>query len=59
MHGTFKPNTIAPSGNYEIIYSETQEFGMGGPYASSIYLKPKGKAPYFIADMCQSDVLFT
>ena len=58
MHGTYKPNTISPSGNYEIIYGETHEYGMGGPYASSIYLKQKDKAPFFIENMCYGDLRF-
>ncbi len=58
MHGTYKPNTKSPSGNYEIIYGETHEYGMGGPYASSIYLKQKDKAPFFIENMCFGMVQF-
>ncbi len=59
MHGTYKPNTISPRGNYEIIYGETHEYGMGGPYASSIYLKQKNKAPFFIENMCYGNLRFS
>ncbi len=58
MHGTYKPNTKSPSGNYEVIYGETHEYGMGGPYASSIYLKQKDRAPFFIENMCFGDLRF-
>jgi hypothetical protein len=58
MDKNYKPNTLAPSGNYEIIYGETNEYGMGGPYASCIYLKLKDKAPFFVADMCYGDLQF-
>ena len=58
MHGTYKSNTKSRSGNYEIIYGETYEYGMGGPYASSIYLKQKEKAPFFIENMCFGDLRF-
>ena len=58
MHGTYKPNTKSPNGNYEIIYGETHEYGMAGLYASSIYLKQKDKAPFFIENMCYSDLRF-
>jgi hypothetical protein len=59
MHGTYKPTLKSPSGNYEIIYGITHEYGMGGPYASEVYLKPKDKAPFFISSMCYGDVFFT
>jgi hypothetical protein len=57
MEARYLPNTIFPSGDYEIIYGEAQEFGMGGPYASSIYLKPKDKAPFCISSMCFKEVI--
>jgi hypothetical protein len=58
MHGTTKPSYTTPSGKYKIIYGETFEFGMGGPYAADIYLKPKGKPKVFLSEKCYGDVLF-
>jgi hypothetical protein len=58
MNTIYKPNKLSASGNYEIIYGETNEYGNGGPYASCIYLKLKDKAPFFVADKCYGDVQF-
>ncbi len=52
MGGEYKPALKSPSGNFEIIFGETHEYCMDSPLASCIYLKPKDKAPSFIADMC-------
>lgn len=59
MEGTFKPNTISPSGMYEITFGETHEYGMGGPYASDIYLSTNGNKPILISNMCFGDIRFT
>jgi hypothetical protein len=59
MHGTTKPSVKSPSGKYKIIYGETFEFGMGGPYAQDIYLKLKGKDKVFISEKCYGDALFS
>ncbi len=52
MHGTYKSNTISPTGKYEIIYGENRELRMGGPYASSIHIQIAKTAPFFVADNC-------
>jgi hypothetical protein len=57
MEGAYKQNIQFPNGKYEIIHGITHEYGMGGPYASTIYLKPKEEAPFFISDMVFGDVL--
>jgi hypothetical protein len=57
MHGTFKRNTPFPNGKYKVVYGITHEFGMGGPYASSIYLRPKNQAPIFISGMCYGEAV--
>jgi hypothetical protein len=59
MHGTTKQSIVSPSGKYKIIYGETHEYGMGGPYAQDIYLKPKGKDMVFISEKCYGDALFS
>jgi hypothetical protein len=59
MHGTTKPSTISPSGKYKIVYGETHEYGMGGPYAQDIFLKLKGKAKALISEKCYGDALFS
>jgi hypothetical protein len=59
MEGTFKPNTISPSGMYEITFGETHEYGMGGPHASEIYLSTNGNKPILISNMCFGDIRFT
>lgn len=58
MEGTFKHNIISPSGKYEISFGETHEYGMGGPYASDIYLSTNGTKPILISNMCYADVYF-
>jgi hypothetical protein len=49
-------NTISPKGTYEIIFGYQEEFGMGGPYAGSIYLTFKDKPPMFIHGKCYGDL---
>jgi hypothetical protein len=56
MNSRTPENTISPSGNYEIIYGYKEEFGMGGPYAGSVYLAFKDKPPMFIHGMCYGDL---
>jgi hypothetical protein len=56
MNYRFPENSLSPSGNYEIIFGYKEEFGMGGPYAGSIYLAFKDKPPMFIHGMCYGDL---
>ncbi len=56
MNYRFPENSLSPSGNYEIIFGYKEEFGMGGPYAGSIYLAFKDKPPMFIHSMCYGDL---
>jgi hypothetical protein len=56
MNFRFPENTVSPNGTYEIIYGYKEEFGMGGPYAGSIYLAFKDKPPMFIHNMCYGDL---
>jgi hypothetical protein len=56
MNFRYPENTISPTGKYEIIYGYKEEFGMGGPYAGSIYLAFKDKPPMFIHGMCYGDL---
>jgi hypothetical protein len=58
MHGTTKPSISSPSGKYKILYGETHEYGMGGPYAQDIYLKLKGKTKVFISEKCYDKAVF-
>jgi hypothetical protein len=55
---SYKPNTIAPDDSHEIIYGENHEYGMGGPYASSVNLQQKNCAPFFICDGCYGPALW-
>jgi hypothetical protein len=59
MNYRFPENSVSPSGNYEIIFGYKEEFGMGGPYAGSIYLAFKDKPPMFIHSMCYGDLRWT
>jgi hypothetical protein len=54
----YKKNTIAASGTYQIIYCESEEYGMGGPYAAAIYLQAEDKAPFFINSKCFGEAVF-
>jgi hypothetical protein len=56
MNNRIPENTLSPTGKYEIIYGYKDEFGMGGPYAGSIYLAESGKPPMFIHAMCYGDL---
>jgi hypothetical protein len=56
MNYRFPENSVSPSGNYEIIFGYKEEFGMGGPYACTIYLAFKDKPPMFIHGMCYGDL---
>jgi hypothetical protein len=56
MNFRYPENTISPTGKYEIIYGYKEEFGMGGPYAGSIYLAEIGKPPMLIHSMCYGDL---
>jgi hypothetical protein len=58
MNYKFPENSVSPSGKYEIIYGYKEEYGMGGPYAGSIYLSEKDKPPMFIHSMCYGDLRF-
>jgi hypothetical protein len=58
MHGTTKQRITTRSGKFKIIYGETIEYGMGGPYAHDIYIKLKGKSKILISEKCYGDAIF-
>ncbi len=59
MHGAIKKSIFSPSGKYEISFGESHEFGMGGPYASDVFLSANKSNPMLICYMCYGDVHFT